>query len=198
MSSLMPLPEPAEASAPVSPDATLIDAVLMARAAKGERAAFDALCPRHLPRLYVLAVRVGADPADAEEIAQDAMVRAWRNARAFDPARGALAGWLNRIAVNLAIDRCRAQVRQAALTEDIAAPEPDPEAAARRRELRATLAAGLAALPERQRAAFVLTYGEDRSGAEAAGMLGVSVRALEGLLRRARLSLRDWMEAREG
>ncbi len=173
------------------------DAALMANVAGGDRAAFDVLCQRHVPRLYVLALRVTDEPADAEEVAQDAMVRAWRKARTFDPALGSLAGWLNRIAVNLAIDRCRTRTPRAELADDMVSPESDPEVALSRTERRNVLVAGLAALPVRQRAAIVLTYGEERSGVEAAGALGISVRALEGLLRRARLFLRDWVSARE-
>ena len=101
------------------------DEALMIRGAQGDRAAFDVLCARHLPRLYVVALRLCADPAAAEEIAQDAMVRAWRNAARYDPARGRLKPWLNRIAVNLAIDRRRAARPLDALSEDVPETEPD-------------------------------------------------------------------------
>ena len=173
------------------------DADLMARTAKGDRAAFEALCPRHLARLYVLALRVGGDAADAEEVAQEAMVRAWRNAARFDPARGSVSAWLNRIAVNLAVDRLRAGTPHAPLPDALASPAPDAEQAMQSEAIRAALRSGLAALPARQRAALVLTYLDERAGADAARSLGISVRALEGLLRRGRLFLRDWLRARE-
>ncbi len=173
------------------------DEALMTRSAKGDRAAFDVLCARHLPRLYVIALRLSADPGAAEEIAQDAMVRAWRNAARFDPARGRLTSWLNRIAVNLAIDRQRAAPRLAALSEDLAGTEPDALQTLERRDRSAALASGMAALPARQRAALLLTYAEDRAGMDVARTLGVSVRALEGLLRRGRLFLKAWLLARE-
>ncbi len=173
------------------------DECLMARSAGGDRAAFDVLCARHLPRLYVLALRVAGERAEAEEIAQEAMVRAWRQAGRFDPTRGSVAGWLNRIAVNLAIDQGRRAVRYAALPEDQPSEAPSAEAALQARERRTALLAGLAALPVRQRAALMLTYFEQRAGQDAARSLGVSVRGLEGLLRRGRLFLRDWLRARE-
>lgn len=173
------------------------DEMLMARAAQGDRAAFDALCPRHLPRLYVIALRIGADPALAEEVAQDAMVRAWRNAGRFDPAKGKLSPWLNRIALNLAIDRQRAAPRLQPLADDLPGAEPDGFQALAQRDRSARLAAGLAALPPRQRAALLLTYAEDGLGKDVARTLGVTTRALEGLLRRGRLFLKAWLLARE-
>jgi RNA polymerase sigma-70 factor, ECF subfamily len=173
------------------------DEALMIRGAQGDRAAFDVLCARHLPRLYVVALRLRADPAAAEEIAQDTMVRAWRNAARFDPARGRLKPWLNRIAVNLAIDRQRAARPLGALSEDLAGTEPDALRTIESRDRAAALASGLAALPARQRAALLLTYAEDKGGQDAARTLGVSARALEGLLRRGRLSLKAWLLARE-
>ncbi len=173
------------------------DEALMIRAAQGDRAAFDVLCARHLPRLYVVALRLGADRAAAEEIAQDAMVGAWRNAARFDPARGKLTTWLNRIAVNLAIDRQRAARPLDALSDELPAAGPDALQAIELRDQSAALASGLAALPARQRAALLLTYGEDGAGKDVARTLGVSVRALEGLLRRGRLFLKAWLLARE-
>ena len=173
------------------------DEALMIRAGQGDRAAFDALCGRHLPRLYVVALRLCADPPLAGEIAQDAMVRAWRNAARFDPARGKLTTWLNRIAVNLAIDRQRATRPLDALSDDLPTTEPDALQAIGSRERTAALASGLAALPPRQRAALLLTYAEDGTSKDVARTLGVSVRALEGLLRRGRLFLKDWLLARE-
>ena len=173
------------------------DEALMIRGAQGNRAAFDVLCARHLPRLYVVALRLCADPMAAEEIAQDAMVRAWRNAAQFDPARGRVQSWLNRIAVNLAIDRQRAARPSDALSDDLPATEPDALRAIEFRDRAAALASGLAALPARQRTALLLTYAEDRTGQDAARTLGVSVRALEGLLRRGRRFLKAWLLARE-
>jgi RNA polymerase sigma-70 factor (ECF subfamily) len=173
------------------------DEALMIRAAQGDRAAFDVLCARHLPRLYVVALRLCADPPLAEEIAQDAMVRAWRNAARFDPDRGKLATWLNRIAVNLAIDRQRTARPLDALADDLPATEPDALQVIESRDRTAALASGLAALPPRQRAALLLTYADGGAGKDVARTLGVSVRALEGLLRRGRLFLKDWLLARE-
>ena len=170
------------------------DAALMACSAQGDRAAYDCIAERHLARLWRLAYRITGSEADADEIAQEALLRGWRSAGRYDPARGTLPAWLNRIALNLAADRVRATgMSPAPLLETIPDPAPLPGALLEAREAQAHLAEGVAALPGRQREAVMLAYLQARSGAEAAAALGISVRALEGLLHRARRSLRAWL-----
>jgi RNA polymerase sigma-70 factor (ECF subfamily) len=170
------------------------DAELMGWAASGDRAAFEVLVGRHGERTLRLALRVLGDPAEAEEVAQEAFLRAWQAAAGFDPARAQFTTWLHRITLNLAIDRTRrravAPEAGASALAALADPAPGPEAAAAAAQDRAALAAALAQLPARQRAAIALAYEDGLSGAEAAATLNVSERALEGLLRRARLMLR--------
>ncbi|MDO9706814.1 sigma-70 family RNA polymerase sigma factor [Paracraurococcus lichenis] len=198
------LPRAAAAPPPDRPAGLMVrgeasDATLMRWAAAGDRAAFGVLVERHGERALRIALRVLHDPAEAEEVAQEAFLRAWQAAAGFDPARAQFTTWLHRIVLNLAIDRTR---RRAAAPEAggaallaLADPGPGPEAAAAAAEDRAALAAALAQLPARQRAAIALAYEEGLSGAEAAAALDVSERALEGLLRRARLMLRRILTA---
>ena len=165
-----------------------------ALAAAGDRAAFGLLVERHGERALRVALRVLGDGAEAEEVAQEAFLRAWQAAASFDPDRAQFTTWLHRITLNLAIDRTRRRgsapdAGEAALSA-LADPAPGPEAAAAAAQDRAALAAALGLLPARQRAAIALAYEEGLSGAEAAAALDVSERALEGLLRRARLMLR--------
>ena len=180
------------------PAADESDARLMALSAAGDRSAFDRLAARHLGRTWRLALRLTGDPHEAEEIAQDAMLRAWCAAERYDAERGAFTTWLQRIVINLAADRRRAgRATGPPLTDAIADPAPGAFAVLEAAERRRHLAAGLAALPDRQLQAVALAYFEGRAGAEAASVLGVSTRALEGLLRRARQFLREWVYARE-
>jgi RNA polymerase sigma-70 factor (ECF subfamily) len=175
---------------------TETDEALMALAAGGDQAAFGRLARRHLPRLVTLANRMLGDRAAAEDAAQEALLRAWRHAARYDPGRAKVTTWLHRITVNLVVDRCRAARRPTAmLAEDIVDSQPLAPAAIERRQRHGALAAGIAAMPDRQRAALLLTYAEQRAGAEAAAMLGISTRALEGLLRRGRHFLADWLRA---
>jgi RNA polymerase sigma-70 factor (ECF subfamily) len=163
------------------------DATLLRWAAAGDRRAFDQLAGRHLPMLYRVALRITGQPAEAEDVAQEALLRLWRHAARFDPARSQLGTWLYRITANLAIDRVRRVAAQPLeRAGELADPAPGPEAALAEQQRQALLAAALAELPPRQRAALALSYDQGLSGAEAAAALSVSTRALEGLLRRAR------------
>ncbi|WP_243634360.1 sigma-70 family RNA polymerase sigma factor [Roseicella frigidaeris] len=193
---------PPETAGPARPPGLMArdeasDAELMAWAAAGDRAAFGVLVARHGDRTLRLALRVLGRTEEAEEVAQEAFLRAWQAAASFDPGRARFTTWLHRITLNLAIDRGRRRGRATEAGEEalalLADPAPGPEAAAAAAEDHAALAGALARLPARQRAAIALAYEEGLSGAEAAAMLDVSERALEGLLRRARLMLRRLM-----
>ncbi len=174
------------------------DAALMALAGNGDRAAFNLLVGRHGERALRVALRILGDAAEAEEVAQEAFLRAWQAAASFDPARARFTTWLHRIVVNLAIDRTRRRAGAPSTgleaAAELADAAPGPEADAAAAEARAALAVALGALPPRQRAAIALAYEEELSGAEAAAALEVSERALEGLLRRARQFLRSRLE----
>jgi RNA polymerase sigma-70 factor (ECF subfamily) len=172
------------------------DNELMARIAAGDRTAFDTLAGRYLLRLRRAAMRVLGDPAAAEDVAQDALLRAWSRAGSFDPSQAGASTWLHRIAVNAAIDRLRATRPSGAMPEDLADPAPAADAALIAEERKRLLAAAIATLPDRQRTAIALTYGEGWSGQDAARALSVSTRALEGLLHRGRKVLRAYLEAR--
>jgi RNA polymerase sigma-70 factor (ECF subfamily) len=162
------------------------DEMLLDWAVKGDRRAFDRLALRHLPRLYRVAFRITGDAGAAEEVAQEAMLRAWQAAARFDPSRARVTTWLHRIATNVAIDRVRAARPGVAPDDSLRDPAPDPEQRLSDRQQRAALAGAMAELPARQRAALALFYDQEMPGAEAAAALSVSTRALEGLLRRAR------------
>ncbi|MCQ4162879.1 sigma-70 family RNA polymerase sigma factor [Roseomonas sp. GC11] len=164
------------------------DETLIAWAAEGDRLAFGTLAARHLPRLHGLALRITGSAAEAEDVAQEALLRAWQHAARFDPARAKLSTWLYRIAANLAVDQARRRQGQAPqpLEEGLPDPAIGPEEALAARQRQALLAEALAALPPRQRAALALAHDQGLSGAEAAAVLETSERAVEGLLHRAR------------
>lgn len=174
------------------------DALLMADIAAGDRAAFGRLMRAHLPRAYATAYRLLGQPQEAEEVAQEAMLRVWRHAAGFDARRAQFSTWLYRIVVNLALDRLRragtapraVPLEQAAEAADAA---PDAEARLLARAQGRSVAAALAALPERQRAAVVLVHYEGLSGRDAALVLGMTPKAVESLLYRALKTLRRTM-----
>ena len=173
------------------------DEDLMARSAAGERQAFDVLAGRYMLRLRRAAMRVLADPAAAEDAAQDALLRAWMRASTYDRKQASVSTWLHRVAVNAAIDRVRAARPTTELPETLLDPADAADALLVGRERSRMLAEAIASLPARQRTALTLTYEEGWSGQDAARALSVSTRALEGLLHRGRKLVRAYMEARE-
>ena len=149
---------------------------------------FEPLLVAYQDRLYSFALRLSGNPQDAEEIAQDAFVRAYRALRTYPVERIAalaLRPWLYRITLN--VYRNRARRKRLALVAVDAAPEDEgaaeladaaqepPEDAAVRSEQRTLLAAALAALPERHRVAVTLRFVEGLSYAEIASTLAQPV-----------------------
>lgn len=166
---------------------------LIARVAAGDRAAFSALAARLARPGLGLAVRVLGDRALAEDAVQDALVKLWREAHRFDPARGSLAGWWRRILVNCALDG-RRRLRPADDLEaarDVADPAAGPEDAADAAALAARVQGAMAGLPARQRAALALFHAEGLTMAEIGEVLETSEKAVEGLLLRGRAALRE-------
>jgi RNA polymerase sigma factor (sigma-70 family) len=163
---------------------------LMTRVAAGDALAFERLVKRHTPMVHAIAWRMLGDAVEAEDVVQETFVKLWVNAKGWTPAGGGLGGWLRRISTNASLDRLRRPrfVSDEALPERVdEAPQADLAIDGARR--RAAVAASIQALPDRQRAAIVLTYYEGVPNAEAASILGIGVKALESLLVRARQAL---------
>lgn len=191
----------AEHSHPASPSVLSgADAALAARLAARDAAALRDVIALHAAILNRIAFRMTGDAHEAEDIVQEALLRLWDQAPAIaarhpvgSQSAGALrlGGWLNRVVTNLAIDRLRRARRlsngEVPDSEDDA-PLADAliEADERHRSARDLIAA----LPERQRAAIVLTYYEELSNAAAAEVLEMNIKAFESLLLRARTALR--------
>ena len=166
------------------------DGALMQRVAAGDARALELIADRHTPMLFAVAWRMLGDAAEAEDVVQEAMTKAWVKAASWTPVGGGLGGWLRRIATNLCIDR----QRKRAFVSDAEIPEraddsPSADVLIDEARRQAAVAAAMQALPDRQRAAIVLTYYEGVSNAEAAAVLGIGVKALESLLVRARQGL---------
>lgn len=171
------------------------DDQLMRAAGSGDRAAFSLLVGRHGRKATGIAGRIVGNRADAEDVVQEAFLRAWRKAPEWqsEAQRGAqFTTWYYRVLVNLCIDRKRKPANDPIEAADqVADAGPDGEAAMATKQIGARVGAAVAALPERQRAALVLCHYEGMTNIEAAAVLELSVGALESLLVRARRSLRD-------
>lgn len=167
------------------------DAALLARIARGEPAATRLFVSARLPRVMALAARLLRDRAEAEDVAQEAFLRTWRQAGRWESGRARIDTWLHTVVLNLCRDRLRRRRDRAG--EDLpdpVDPSPDAEALLIETERRRQVAAAIGALPDRQREAILLVHFADHTGAEAAAMLDVSVEALESLLARGRRTLR--------
>jgi RNA polymerase sigma-70 factor, ECF subfamily len=168
------------------------DEELLARTAAGEQRAFRPLVARHMGRAIRLAQTIIGDASDADDVAQDAFLRVWRQAGSFDPAIARFTTWLHRIVVNLAIDRTRRpRAEPIELAAHIPSDEPGALVALVAAEERDMVRDALAGLPERQRAAIALFHLEGLSGREAATVMSLSEKAFESLLTRARATLRQ-------
>jgi RNA polymerase sigma-70 factor (ECF subfamily) len=187
---------------PVPPE--LPDPEVVERIRAGESALFEVIMRRYNRRLFRAAWSILLDEEEAEDVIQDAWVRAFRNLHQFE-GRAALSTWLTRIAVHEASARLRKRRRQVSL-EAFAAPARErllaaaagPPASAEdralARDLRGILVQAIAALPRSYRQVFVLREVEKLSHREVAHALGLSVTASKVRHFRARRRLRRELE----
>lgn len=178
----------------------LDDAVLLAQVAKGDEGAFSTLVDRHLPAVLAVARRMLRDDAEAEDMAQEAMLRLWRASDRLEINDYGARPWLRRVVSNLCIDRVRAGRNTSVVDEVPEQARPaDQVHALERQEASQRVDAALKALPERQRLALVLFHYEGLSQIETGKIMGISDEAVESLLSRARRSLKtalasEWRE----
>ena len=167
------------------------DAELVAGVGRQEPAAVRTLVARKLPRLLALATRMLGDRMEAEDVAQEAFMRIWKQAPRWRGGEARFDTWLHRVALNLCYDRLRAHREEPAdELPDAVDPAATPDAQLEAQSREARVRAALAALPARQREALVLNYYQELSNIEAAALMGITVDALESLLARARRNLR--------
>jgi RNA polymerase sigma-70 factor (ECF subfamily) len=168
------------------------DEDLVRRVGQGDPAAAQTLVSRKLPRILALAQRMLGDAAEAEDVAQEAMLRAWRQAPKWAPGKARFDTWIHRVALNLCYDRLR---RRREIPTDTPPDQPDEGPAPDRGLLAAEtglrVGAALRRLPDRQREAVVLCHYQELSNIEAAALMAISVEALESLLSRGRRALRQ-------
>lgn len=184
--------------------AGLADFELVDHARHGDETAFRTIMERHNQRLYRIARAVLKNDSEAEDVVQEAYLRAFAALRDF---RGdaSLATWLTRIALNEALGRKRRQRPTVELetvkesnAEIIRFPgmnaEHDPERAAARQEIRKLLETAMDALPESFRLVFVMRDVEEMSIEETASFLGIRPETVKTRLHRARRLLRECLE----
>jgi RNA polymerase sigma-70 factor (ECF subfamily) len=185
----------------------LSDEEVVERVKAGETALFEILMRRYNQRLYRVACGILGDPAEAEDVMQDAYVRAYAHLDQF-AGRSSFATWLTRIAVHEALARARWRTR---FVEIDAMPEPrkdalpslwstekGPEAQAVAKNLQSVLESAITALPDTYRPVVMLRDVQGLSTAEAAECLDLTEPVVKVRLHRGRALLRRDLAARSG
>lgn len=175
-------------SPPGPAPASATDSDLVVAVAARDRAAFVALFDRWAGRIKAFALRRGASPSDADEIAQDVMVAIWRRAATYDPARASASAWIYGIARNRRVDFARRAARPGPDPLDPAfQPEPasDGFAALDSAEREARLREAIAGLGAGQRRVLVASFFEGLSHTEIALREGVPLGTVKSRIRLA-------------
>lgn len=172
-----------------------LDPETLARAQRGDPIAFRAFVVRYERPVFALLSRLLGRGREVEDLAQETFLRAFRALPGFDPAGPArVSTWLLTIATRLALD-AKKKKRPEPLRPELASEASSPERLARQRELQRALTAAIEALPDDQRAAFVLAEFHGFSLAEIAEALGAPAGTIKTRLFRAREKLQRALEA---
>ncbi|MGA9523162.1 MAG: sigma-70 family RNA polymerase sigma factor [Myxococcaceae bacterium] len=186
------------------------DRELLLRAQAGEIEAFEVLVERHQDAVYGVAFRILRSPADAAEVAQETFLSAYQHLPEFR-GEAAFGSWVHRIAANQSLMRLRHQKVAESAVEELRTPEfnergslaeaprpdwaRDAEGQVLDAELRRAIEQATDRLPELYRQVFLLKDVEGLSYDQIAEITGVSVPAIKSRLHRARLALREAIEA---
>lgn len=166
------------------------DEALLVLYANGDRVAARALTLRLTPRVLGFATRMLSDRAEAEDVAQEAMLRLWRIAPDWRQGEAQVTTWLYRVAANLCTDRLRR--RRGTALDDAPEVEDDTPSAVQGmihgQRMRA-LDEALGLLPERQRQAVVLRHIEGLPNPEIAAIMDIGIEAVESLTARGKRAL---------
>lgn len=184
--------------------AELTDEQIAERVVAGETELFELLIRRHNRRVYRASRAILRDDSEAEDVMQDAYVRAFEHLHQFR-AEAKFSTWLTRIAVNEALSRVRSRARIADVDfmqdeerAPVASTVPSPEKQVAASEMRELLERAVDRLPEGQRAVFILRDVEEMTTAETAACLNTTEDSVKVMLHRARRHLRELLYAAAG
>ncbi|MBL0922956.1 MAG: sigma-70 family RNA polymerase sigma factor [Sphingomonadaceae bacterium] len=171
------------------------DDELVARIAARDHAAMRLAADRHAAMVWRVAYRMLGERAEAEDVAQESLLKLWNHADRWKAGGSGIAPWLKKVTVNQCLDR----LRRKRFTSDEEVPEREDESPLADRQMETTEVGQavkdcIEALPDRQRAAVILTYYEEQPNQGAAESLEMQLKAFESLLFRARASLKDCVE----
>ena len=166
------------------------DAALVSLYANGDDRAANELSRRVVPPIFRLALRLLGDRSEAEDVAQEVMLKLWQIAPDWDAGRARPTTWAYKVARNLCLDRLRRKPPVG--IDEIAEPSderPSVETQLQSSERLTALDKALSTLPERQRVAVVLRHLEGLGNPEIAEILDISIEAVESLTARGKRAI---------
>ena len=171
------------------------DDELVARIADRDHAAMRLASDRHAHMVWRVAYRMLGDATEAEDIAQESLLKLWNHADRWKIGGPGIGPWLKKVTVNQCLDR----LRRERFSSDEEVPERADEAPLAEHQIEAGQSGQavkdcIETLPDRQRAAVILTYYEEQANQGAAETLEMQLKAFESLLFRARTSLKGCIE----
>ncbi|OJX79980.1 MAG: RNA polymerase sigma-70 factor [Magnetospirillum sp. 64-120] len=178
--------------------ADMDDETLLGRMKQDDSAAYRLLVERHVDRAYAIALRVLGNQADAEDVAQECLVKVWTHRHGWQDGKAKFSTWLYRVVVNRCIDLRRRPTNDC--LDDVPEPmddEADSVTTIHRGQVYGKLSDAMGRLPEQQRLALTLSYFDDLGNSEIAEIMQTTVSAVESLLKRGRQALRDKLRRSE-
>jgi RNA polymerase sigma-70 factor (ECF subfamily) len=171
------------------------DESLLVHVQRGDQRAFAALVTRHVKKFHAAAYRMCGSAEESEDIVQEAFLKLWNKPQMWDPTRGAkFVTWFYRIVIDKM--RRKKAVAVGEVIDVFADTRASQEDELYEKERQGALEGAIQSLPERQKTALNLCFYEGLSNKEAADILGVSVKALESLLVRAKAAMKDELTKR--
>ena len=186
-------------NASLDPFAGAPDEALLVAYANGDGQAARILTARLLPRILAQATRMLGNQAEAEDVAQDAMMRVWKIAPDWRQGEAQVGTWVYRVVANLCTDRLRKR-RGGVSLDQVAEPldaAPSVVAQMQTQERMTALSDALAQLPDRQAQAVSLRHLEGLANPEIAQIMDISVRSVESLTARGKRALAEIMAGRK-
>ncbi|MCW8843453.1 MAG: RNA polymerase sigma factor [Rhodobacteraceae bacterium] len=183
---------------PLDAETEVGDDALLVLYANGDDRAARVLTLRLTPRVFAQAFRMLGDRAEAEDVAQEALMRLWKIAPEWRQGEAKVTTWLYRVVANLCTDRLRK--RRSVGIDEIPEPEDDAIGPAETLQDKArlnALQAALNELPDRQRQAVVLRHIEGLANPEIAEVMEISVEAVESLTARGKRALAAGLAGRK-